>query len=236
MLRKFVGFTLAEIILTLGVIGVVAAITIPTLVTNYQKKSTATQLKKTYALINQAVRMAEAENGELSGWYVPSRKSVDFFDTYIAPFLKYSKSLAPAGSLVYYSPGGARERGLAIVRGGAAVYTLLSGVQLIINNGVIIGNQANDSTHLELMVDLNGYKTKPNKFGRDTFFITIITGKGVVLSYLDDGEAYMRSKTRTQLKNGPSAYNYQCNKAGRGMWCGALIEKDGWTIAPDYPW
>lgn len=41
-----VGFTLAEVLITLGIIGVVAAMTIPTLMTNYQKKSTATQLKK----------------------------------------------------------------------------------------------------------------------------------------------------------------------------------------------
>ena len=63
-----VGFTLAEVLITLGIIGVVAAMTIPTLMTNYQKKSTATQLKKTYATISNAVRLSEEENGELSGW------------------------------------------------------------------------------------------------------------------------------------------------------------------------
>ena len=47
-----VGFTLAEVLITLGIIGVVAAMTMPTLMTNYQKKSTATQLKKTYATIS----------------------------------------------------------------------------------------------------------------------------------------------------------------------------------------
>lgn len=62
------GFTLAEVLITLGIIGVVAAITIPSLISNYQKKSTVTQLKKTYATISNAIRLSEDENGELSGW------------------------------------------------------------------------------------------------------------------------------------------------------------------------
>ncbi len=237
MLRSRFAFSLAEVLITLGIIGVVAAMTIPTLISNYHKKSTVTQLKKTYSTISQAVRMSEAENGEVAGWYVESRKGVEFFDAYILPFLKCSKSEAPSGSLVYYTPGGQRETQLAIVRGGAAVYTLLSGAQIIVNNGAVVGVSANDGTsRLGLMIDLNGYKTLPNKFGKDTFYITVNSARGVVFSYLNDGESYTGVKTREQLKDGLSSYNYQCNKRGRGMWCGALIEKDGWTIAPDYPW
>ncbi len=40
------GFTLAEVLITVGIIGVVSAITIPMLVTNYQKRLTITRLKK----------------------------------------------------------------------------------------------------------------------------------------------------------------------------------------------
>ena len=40
------GFTLAEVLITLGIIGVVAALTIPQVVQNYQKQATATALKK----------------------------------------------------------------------------------------------------------------------------------------------------------------------------------------------
>ena len=42
------GFTLAEVLITLGVIGVVAAMTIPTMITNYEKKQTAIEVKKAY--------------------------------------------------------------------------------------------------------------------------------------------------------------------------------------------
>ena len=40
------GFTLAEVLITLGIIGVVAAATIPSLITAYQKRATESQLKK----------------------------------------------------------------------------------------------------------------------------------------------------------------------------------------------
>lgn len=49
------GFTLAEVLITLGIIGIVAAMTITTLITNYQKKTTATRVKKAYAELLQAL-------------------------------------------------------------------------------------------------------------------------------------------------------------------------------------
>ena len=42
-----VAFTLAEVLITLGIIGIVAAMTIPTLIVNYQKKQTVSKLKQT---------------------------------------------------------------------------------------------------------------------------------------------------------------------------------------------
>ena len=45
--KKF-AFTLAEVLITLGIIGVVAAMTMPSLIANYKKKQAVTQLKATY--------------------------------------------------------------------------------------------------------------------------------------------------------------------------------------------
>jgi prepilin-type N-terminal cleavage/methylation domain-containing protein len=43
------AFTLSEVLITLGIIGVVAAMSIPTLITSVQKIRTATELKKSFA-------------------------------------------------------------------------------------------------------------------------------------------------------------------------------------------
>ena len=47
---KTFGFTLAEVLITLGIIGVVAALTIPGLIINYKKARTVTVLKETYSI------------------------------------------------------------------------------------------------------------------------------------------------------------------------------------------
>ena len=52
------GFTLAEVLITLGIIGVVAAMTLPTLMQNYQKKVAVERAKKAYAEISLALRHA----------------------------------------------------------------------------------------------------------------------------------------------------------------------------------
>ena len=49
------AFTLAEVLITLGIIGVVAAFTLPNLIANYKKNSTVEQLKVAYSTLNQAV-------------------------------------------------------------------------------------------------------------------------------------------------------------------------------------
>lgn len=63
MKKNFLAFTLAEVLITLGIIGVVAALTIPTLVQNYQKKQYVTQLKKAYTTLSQVIKQVAYEGG-----------------------------------------------------------------------------------------------------------------------------------------------------------------------------
>lgn len=57
------AFTLAEVLITLGIIGVVAAMTLPTLVNKYQEKVLLTQVKQTYSDLENAVKLYVAQNG-----------------------------------------------------------------------------------------------------------------------------------------------------------------------------
>ena len=54
---------MAEVLVTLGIIGVVAVLTMPSLIANYQKKVLNDQFKKSYSLIQQAWRKAEVSLG-----------------------------------------------------------------------------------------------------------------------------------------------------------------------------
>ena len=104
--KKKAAFTLAEVLITLGIIGVVAAMTIPTLVANYKKKVVETRLVKVYSTFNQAIKMSEVENGPLTTWdsieetseWVDGVGSIitasdigDWYDKYLAPYIKVLK-------------------------------------------------------------------------------------------------------------------------------------------------
>lgn len=66
-LRKF-GFTLAETLITLGIIGVVAALTIPTVIEKYQEQVVVNKLKKFYSTFLQAYIMAVNDYGTIDAW------------------------------------------------------------------------------------------------------------------------------------------------------------------------
>ena len=232
------GFTLAEVLITLGIIGVVAAMSIPTLITNVQKTRTVSELKKAFAEISVATRLAEGEFGDVSGWTYDQKTSsaiswAGMFDTYMLPFMKISRREVRGQDLIYYKPNKQRETELAMLRGNSVSYVLLSGPEIIVSNNNI-GSKTPDN--IQFIIDINGYNSKPNRFGRDTFMLGIYPTRGVIMHHRDDGEAVTVQRTRQQLMNGPSKNKYQCSNSGRGMWCGALIQKDGWEIAPDYPW
>ena len=60
---KRVAFTLAEVLITLGIIGVVAALTLPTLIQNHQKQVYVTQLKKAYSTLGNAFNKMAVDEG-----------------------------------------------------------------------------------------------------------------------------------------------------------------------------
>ncbi|MDR1327472.1 MAG: prepilin-type N-terminal cleavage/methylation domain-containing protein [Heliobacteriaceae bacterium] len=88
------GFTLAEVLITLGIIGVVAALTMPALIQKYKEKVTVSQLKKAYATISNAYILALQEHGEFETWFpdglTRAENTVIFFNN-IKPYLRISK-------------------------------------------------------------------------------------------------------------------------------------------------
>ena len=61
--KKKVAFTLAEVLITLGIIGVVAALTLPTLISNYQKQVYVNQLKKSVSVLSQGFTTMMGHDG-----------------------------------------------------------------------------------------------------------------------------------------------------------------------------
>ncbi len=92
--RKKSAFTLAEILITLAVIGIVAAMTIPNLIQSYKKKVVETKLVNFYSTINQAFQLSEIDNGQAITWEkIPKDEEgmKDWFGKYLLPYIKSPK-------------------------------------------------------------------------------------------------------------------------------------------------
>ena len=62
------GFTLAEVLITLGIIGVVAAMTMPVLIANHKKNVTVTKLKRSYNILSNVFVRAQVDFGDVINW------------------------------------------------------------------------------------------------------------------------------------------------------------------------
>jgi len=89
-LKLFKGFTLAEVLITLGIIGVVAALTMPALVANYKKQEAVSKLKKSYTMVAQALKMSELDNGEFQYWD-KGRDANAYLEKFWLPYFKSIK-------------------------------------------------------------------------------------------------------------------------------------------------
>jgi len=61
--KEFTAFTLAEVLITLAIIGVVAVLTVPNLVQEYKKRAIVSQLQRTIALLDTGFRKMVADDG-----------------------------------------------------------------------------------------------------------------------------------------------------------------------------
>lgn len=229
-MKKF-GFTLAEVLITLGIIGVVAAMTIPSLMTTFQKRETVSKLKSTYSIISQAIKLSENDNGELETWDY-TLDSEQWVSTYLKNYMKMS----PA----YVDNNWTFLNGSKVNNWSNAKYALMNGVFIIfyVNSYSGAGNFVKQGVWM--YVDLNGNK-KPNRMGHDIFVMSIYPNIGsnekfVMGAHDQCGSGVIHQfLTREQLLNSGCA---TCKKdySGYGMACSRLIQLDNWQISKDYPW
>lgn len=220
------AFTLAEVLITLGIIGIVAALTIPTLVNNYQKHQTAVALKKLYSVVSQIYSSAQADVGESSGWKPPtadwnSAASKVWWDEYFVPYMAVTKAC------VTNNPSECWASSSKFLDGGSTAYGN-SWYTFVLKDGSSVMLYAVSSSQAQFFVDVNGAK-EPNIVGKDIFFL-IMWYPSETIRFAGVGAG------RTWLLADNSSC---CNKApgvSKGSYCGAVIQADGWQIKDDYPW
>lgn len=225
--------------MTLGIIGVVAAMTMPVLITKYQKHVTIQKLKRVNSVLSQFILRTYSDNGPVSeylssGTVVSEEVSEVFFDKYWRPYFKginvaenhktFYSSIYP-----YFNPNGEKDVSgiLTNYSWGRVLFSTSDGILMNVHFMKWSGSDSDElgdalySTAQKVFVDINGVKG-PNRFGRDIFLMQIDFDKNVIVPY--------------GISSSDTKINQNCSKSGDGIACFAKIVKDGWQIKDDYPW
>lgn len=186
------SFTLAEVLIVLGIIGLIADMTIPTLVQNTQEKINVVKLKKMHSTLENAFRMAVMENGTPDNWGIKGMSDPDGAENLLnilATQLKLTKNCGrqkgcwPSGGYLYLK-GGVYEDYESSTRNARAILVDGSRILILVHNADCSANygtsKALQNTCGEIKVDTNGDKG-PNQWGVDHFFFWV-TKDGIIPS------------------------------------------------------
>lgn len=187
------AFTLAEVLITLGIIGIVAAMTMPALITNNRNKQFETGLKEAYSIISQASYQLTADTGiNVSPLNFPQH-------TFKPAFIKYLKVIHDCNwgydeknacvvnlnkenntSNLYYKKFNNKEKTDSLY---------FDDGQFIIANGMLFLIENASENILLVSVDLNGMNKLPNRWGEDLFTFEF-TKDGKLLPVGAEGSTY----------------------------------------------
>lgn len=181
--KVFAAFTLSEVLITLSIIGIIAAITIPIIMKNNQDAELKAAFKKTFAILSDAALRIKDNNG---GTFVGFFSSTDDARNKFLQYLSYIKTCnANSVSTDCWSNNTVSEAGQ---------YTYPNSSRAVLTNGVLVsfwGDQSDTTCSnpvwnpppggfcMVLMVDTNGFKG-PNLRGKDIFALWL-TKNGIIL-------------------------------------------------------
>lgn len=227
--KKIMAFTMAETLITLGIIGIIAAMTLPSLVAKYQSKVLSTQLKKLYSVTYQAMLRA-VPDGDFrylslikDGGGTESAKF--FYDNYLKPQFKvqsFCKEKAGCWPQTYTKKK-TKYGNLKGIGSGVISFTTIDGYAFTIDTWSFnhAGNVSetfgvdvtNNAAIVVIAVDVNGFKN-PNTFGKDVY-IYVMTERGLLPAGNDRSDDEVDEECKTT-----------------GLYCFAKIMRDNWNIAP----
>lgn len=219
--RRSKAFTLAEVLVTLGIIGVVSAMTIPALTQNWQKKSYVTQLHKVYNEFNQVFTQMINDNQAINLQEAGMSGFVDSSPNYEKRFMqenfKVVKYCGNSSSGCFGSKYRTINGGSSSAPYGTSTVTIAGGAAITIHDRTIY-------------VDVNGAKG-PNIWGRDMFEMNFYSDGTI------DAVPPECIKSNTNCPSGSNAkqsrenlFNSYCKQNGWTTGCFAKILNDNWEM------
>ena len=202
----------------MGIIGVVSAMTVPTLMQNHQRKTYVTQLHKVYNELSQAAMRFQADNNavNLKEAGINSQAGLDNF---IKTSFKIVQDCG-ADSTPCFAPNSEYRK----ISGVAAEGTGLVGF-VTLASGVSLGYRYDAGVHVATIdVDING-KKGPNIAGRDLFVLYLYNN-----AMIDDADdVNIAPLTKDQRE---ALYKAKCASSSNNQWTGCFgkILNDNWEM------
>lgn len=244
---KLIAFTLAEVLIVLGIIGVIAAITIPPLINNYQKMQYVAALKKAYAETNIALKQLATDYGciddlKCTGLFTSVASSQDLGDAFVKYFKiskncrdvigdcfaeKVNKNYDGSGTIMY--PNMSAGYDFITVDGMSFHITKQNGFAADCENNYSTGiSDINNMSKTcgRVYIDVNGPKA-PNCYGKD-FFVFYITNNRGALLYPQGGIDDNFQGTNYWWNDSNQNYCSSANKDG--TYCTGRIMEEGWQM------
>lgn len=205
--KRKLAFTLAEVLITLGIIGIVAAITIPQLINNYKAKRLRTQFLKSYSTIQQAFKEMEADDVSTDP---TTYNTLEYYKT----FMNYLQAPMDCGigdnkylPCVYMRDSSSKDYKPYKTYDGKtnASMILFDDGQIALQDGTLLlfENYA-PRMRVFVSVDLNGYNNKPNRWGYDLFTFQLVDNQLKAMG--DTGTTYTDLSTYCNV-NSQDEYN-----------------------------
>lgn len=221
------AFTLAEVLVTLTIIGVVAAMTIPALMNNYQRDVYVTSLHKVYNELDQALqrRMTDSTANDLTQAGLTSQNAVN---TWVESSFKFTQkcqeNITPCmDSRTNYKKLESQDLGNTLNANNNAPFYLL-------DNGaaIRITYDYDPDKVLNILVDINGPE-KPNILGRDLFYMAAYNNGD-----LDDWDSRTTQSHSSPLANSQRNWLFRniCKSTANRMpqGCFGQILNDNWQM------
>lgn len=173
-MKNAYAFTLAEVLITLGIIGVVAALSLPALINQKQTKELQVGLQKGYSLISQVVQMINYGEGQtFNHKNYPWTTTSAVIDKYLI-----SAKACEASCLIHREEEKDEDGNIipgAFILGNYMTYNKKAKVQgkyfddaqFLLRNGIPL--YIEDSEFLAISIDVNGMDKGPNLWGHDLF-------------------------------------------------------------------
>lgn len=228
-LKKKKGFTMMEVILVMGIIGVIAAATIPIMVAKTSKEQAVANLQKANSTLTSIANYAQSTGAMIDTWNYNATTTA-FTESYIIPGLSVAENCGTgAGQGCFASSYKFANGAESDIDGDATYYkvVLTDGNSLAIKP--FSGCMSNmGSQCVSFVVDINGPR-EPNIWGKDVFEYEITAGSASVVPYGTFVRDSYNPVTKQLNRETAENVNTQCS-TGTGRYCALKIINDGWQI------